>query len=96
MKNWDYSDLAKEAKVLGGPDGLREHYTDVGKGEGRIETAIVGGIILIVGGGLAWGINKIRNHVKQKKIESQVDKITVSELRAIQSNGDEDEDKNGE
>lgn len=67
MKNWDYARLTKEAATHGSPDALRAFYRNAG----RKETAVVA-VCVVAALGAAWGINKIRRHFAEKKINQNI------------------------
>ena len=78
---WDYAELSKAAKEVGGPEKLMDLLIESGKDTGHKEMLPVVGIAFVIG---AWGyagISKlVRFFKKKKKISPEAIEAAKAEL----------------
>jgi hypothetical protein len=87
--SWDYAELSKMAKSVGGPEKLVEMLIDSGKDTGRKEMLPVVGIALGVGALGYAGISKLVNYFTKKKQVSP-DAVNAAKAEIIQGIKDYD------
>ncbi len=86
-KNWDYAELAKMAKENGGPkklidkvkEGSRQSGYQEGFYKGRKQGFAEGGISVLIGTVLIWGVSKVRDWLTNKKSNEAIEEGRVAE-----------------
>lgn len=73
---WDYAELSKAAKEVGGPQKLVDFIFESGKNEGRKEMIPV----IIVTALAAYGIPKLIAHFKKNKASPEEVEVAKAEL----------------
>jgi hypothetical protein len=64
----DWTRLVEEAKVLGGPNGLRSSYANSGRVEGAAAVALV-----VAGADVVWvAVNKLRERAVRAKVDQNI------------------------
>ena len=79
----DWTRLTHEAKVLGGPDGLRRHYASAGRGPGRVEGALGVAAVAIAFAGVAKVADMVRQRVRSRAIDEQIAALESAEAPAV-------------
>ncbi|MEU6845488.1 hypothetical protein ABZ930_26770 [Streptomyces sp. NPDC046716] len=73
--------LTQEASDHGGPDGLRDHYRDLGRAEG-LKQAATYVAFAAAGTGVAYVVNKYRKRVADKELADRVAELEAEDTPA--------------
>lgn len=76
MKNWDYANLAREAKEHGGPQKFVGDVYEDGRYDGRVE----GGIIGVIG---ILGLMVLKKHTKKQKRNMRNTKLRWKQIKLL-------------
>ena len=71
MKDWNYAQLSRSAKQMGGPEKMVETITSNARTNGRMDMLPWIGLAMVVGYGAKLIVEKVKGRIERRKEEAR-------------------------